>query len=61
VPLNDDIKAAGDPDLIQDLRGVRKRFNEPRWISWNAFRAAATLAAFACLAWALVLHGRAMP
>jgi uncharacterized membrane protein len=55
VPLNDDIKAAGDPDSIQDLRSVRGRFNEPKWVRWNMVRAAATIAAFACLASALVL------
>jgi uncharacterized membrane protein len=31
VPLNDGIKAAGDPDRIGDLAAVRKRFNEARW------------------------------
>jgi uncharacterized membrane protein len=31
VPLNDDIKAAGDPDHIADLAAVRHRFNEARW------------------------------
>jgi uncharacterized membrane protein len=55
VPLNDDIKAAGDPDAIRDLRAVRGRFNETKWVRWNMFRAVATIAAFACLASALVL------
>jgi uncharacterized membrane protein len=58
VPLNDAIKAAGDPDHIADLAGVRRRFGEARWSRWNTVRAVASTAAFACLAWALVLHGR---
>jgi uncharacterized membrane protein len=29
VPLNDAIKAAGNPDRIHDLAGVRERFHEP--------------------------------
>jgi len=57
VPLNDGIKAAGDPDRV-DLAAVRERFDQARWVRWNLFRAVASTAAFACLAWALVLHGR---
>jgi uncharacterized membrane protein len=58
VPLNDDIKAAGDPDRIADLAAVRERFSEDRWVRWNIVRTVASTAAFGCLAWALVLHGR---
>ena len=58
VPLNDKIKAAGDPDRIADLAAVRERFHEARWVGWNLFRAVASTVAFGCLAWALVLHGR---
>ena len=58
VPLNDEIKAAGDPGRIADLAAVCERFQEARWIGWNLFRAVATTVAFGCLAWALVLHGR---
>jgi uncharacterized membrane protein len=58
VPLNDDIKAAGDPDRIADLAAVRERFDEARWARWNVARAVASTAAFGCLAWGLVLHGR---
>ena len=58
VPLNDGIKAAGDPDGIADLAGVREQFNEARWVGWNLLRALATTIAFGCLAWALVLLGR---
>ena len=58
VPLNDEIKAAGDPDQTADLAAVRDRFNESRWVIWNIVRAVAATIAFGCLAWALVLHGR---
>jgi uncharacterized membrane protein len=59
VPLNDDIKAAGDPDRIANLAAVRDAFHETRWVAWNIVRAIATTAAFVCLTCALVLHGRA--
>jgi uncharacterized membrane protein len=59
LPLNDDIKAAGNLDSITDLARVRANFHETRWIAWNIVRAIANTIAFACLAWALVLHGRA--
>jgi uncharacterized membrane protein len=58
VPLNDALKAAGDPDRIADLAAVRERFDEARWVRWNLFRAVACTVAFGCLAWALVLYGR---
>ena len=58
VPLNDDIKAAGNPERIANLAAVRDNFHETRWIAWNIVRALATTVAFGCLAWALVLHGR---
>jgi uncharacterized membrane protein len=57
VPLNNRIKAAGDPDRIADLAAVRARFNEARWTSWNLVRVVASTIAFGLLAWALVLHG----
>jgi uncharacterized membrane protein len=59
VPLNDELKAAGEPDRIADLAAVREQFDETKWVRWNIARAAATTVAFGCLAWALVLHGRA--
>jgi uncharacterized membrane protein len=58
VPLNDDIKAAGDPDRIGDLAAVRDAFHENRWVAWNVVRTVLNTVAFGCLAWALVLHGR---
>jgi uncharacterized membrane protein len=59
VPLNDALKAAGDPDRIKDLAHVREQFHEARWVAWNLVRTVLSLAAFASLAWALVLHGSA--
>ncbi len=58
VPLNDQIKAAGDPDRIANLAAVRERFDEAKWVRWNLVRAVACTVAFGCLTWALVLHGR---
>jgi uncharacterized membrane protein len=57
VPLNDAVKAAGNPAGI-DVAAVRARFHEGRWAAWNGVRVAGSLAAFGCLAWALVVHGR---
>jgi uncharacterized membrane protein len=57
VPLNDAIKAAGDPAHI-DVTQVRDRFNEARWAAWNLVRVATSVPAFGLLAWALVLCGR---
>ena len=58
VPLNDAIKAAGDPARI-DVTQVRAQFNEARWAAWNLVRVATSVPAFGLLAWALVLCGRA--
>jgi uncharacterized membrane protein len=57
LPLNAEIQAAGDPDRIADLAAVRERF-ESTWVTWNVARTVVNVAAFGCLAWALVLHGR---
>ena len=57
IPLNDAIKAAGDPDHI-DLASVRADFNTARWVAWNIVRAILSTAALGCLAWALVQYGR---
>jgi uncharacterized membrane protein len=59
-PLNDELKQAGDPARIEDLAAVRDDFATP-WVAWNIVRTLATTAAFACLAWALVLRGRRQP
>ncbi|WP_246278811.1 DUF1772 domain-containing protein [Phytohabitans rumicis] len=49
VPLNDALKAAGDPDTIGDLARVRKDFNEARWVAWNWVRVVLSTGAFGCL------------
>ena len=49
VPLNDVIKAAGDPARIGDLGAVRRHFSEGRWSAWNLARTLTTTAAFGCL------------
>lgn len=59
VPLNDAMQAAGDPDQIPNLAQVRQQFQEARWAAWNLARTLASIVAFACLAWSLILHGRA--
>jgi uncharacterized membrane protein len=61
VPLNDAIKAAGNPNNIGDLAAVRERFHETRWTAWNLVRVVTSTSAFGCLAWALVLYGRSTP
>jgi uncharacterized membrane protein len=57
VPLNNAIRTAGEPDLI-DVAQVRATFHETRWVFANIIRAAVTIPAFGCLAWALVHYGR---
>lgn len=57
VPLNNALDAAGPPDRIADLAVVRERF-EPKWVRWHLARTISSTAAFACLTWALILHGR---
>jgi uncharacterized membrane protein len=57
VPLNNAVRTAGDPARIAVAR-VRDEFHVARWAAWNFVRVAASLAAFASLAWALVLDGR---
>jgi uncharacterized membrane protein len=59
VPLNDEIKAAGDPDMI-DAAQVRADFREERWRTWNLVRCTTAVGTFACVTWALFLHGSRM-
>jgi len=56
VPLNDTLKAAGDPARIADLAQVRQHFNEARWSAWNLVRTVTSTAAFGCLIAAAMLH-----
>ena len=57
VPLNDAIKAAGDPDRI-NVAQVRHAFNESKWAAWNYVRVAAASGAFVILAAVLTLKRR---
>jgi uncharacterized membrane protein len=54
VPLNDGLKAAGDPDRIADLAAVRARFDEAKWVRWNNLRTVLSVLAFGCLVAALL-------
>jgi uncharacterized membrane protein len=56
VPLNDALKAAGDPARIGDLAAVRQHFNEAKWSAWNLVRTLTATAAFGCLIAAAMLH-----
>lgn len=56
LPLNDAIKAAGDPATV-DVSVVRAQFHESRWVAWNLVRALTSTGAFACLTWALIVGG----
>ena len=57
VPLNDAIKAAGDPDRI-NVAQARDAFNESKWAAWNYVRVAAASGAFVILAAVLTLNRR---
>ncbi len=57
IPLNEELKEAGDPARIENLAAVRDDFVTP-WVAWDIVRTVASTAAFASLAWALVLRGR---
>jgi uncharacterized membrane protein len=57
IPLNEDLKDAGDPARIQNIGEVRDDFVTP-WVAWDIVRTLVTTAAFGALTWALVLRGR---
>ena len=57
IPLNDELREAGDPDRIENLTAVRDDFVTP-WVAWEIVRTLASIAAFGSLTWALVLRGR---
>jgi uncharacterized membrane protein len=48
VPLNDAIKAAGDPNHI-NVAKVRADFHEARWAAWNYVRTITSTTAFVIL------------
>jgi uncharacterized membrane protein len=56
VPLNDALKAAGDPASI-DVAAARAAFDEARWARVNRVRVLLSTVAFGLLAWALVVYG----
>jgi uncharacterized membrane protein len=56
VPLNDALKAAGDPASI-DVAAARAAFDEERWARVNRVRVLLSTVAFGLLAWALVVYG----
>jgi uncharacterized membrane protein len=57
IPLNEDLRTAGEPDRIENLAAVRDDFVTP-WVAWDIVRTLATTAAFGALTWALVLRAR---
>jgi uncharacterized membrane protein len=61
LPRNDALKAAGDPRAMPgaELAAARASFDEGRWVRWNLMRVVTSVTATGCLAWALVLTGRA--
>jgi uncharacterized membrane protein len=56
IPLNDALADAGDPGRA-DLAAAREDFEDP-WVAWHIVRTVALTAAFGCLGYALLLHGR---
>jgi uncharacterized membrane protein len=57
IPLNNELKDAGDPAKIADPAKVREDF-ENAWIAWNIVRTVVSTLAIGCLARALLLRGR---
>ncbi|MDQ6526861.1 DUF1772 domain-containing protein [Nocardioides sp. LHD-245] len=54
LPLNDRLKAAGDPAAI-DVAAARAEFSEGRWVRANHIRVVLDVAAFAAVCVALVV------
>jgi uncharacterized membrane protein len=57
VPLNDALKAAGDPATI-DVAAARAAFDEAKWVTFNLVRTLLALVSFGLLGWALYLTGK---
>jgi uncharacterized membrane protein len=57
VPLNDAIKAAGDPDHI-NVAQVRHDFNESKWMAWNLVRTFVLTGTFVILTGVLLMTRR---
>ncbi|WP_329475179.1 DUF1772 domain-containing protein [Kribbella sp. NBC_01484] len=56
VPLNDALRAAGDPNTI-DVAAARAAFDESKWRMFNLIRAILATFSFGLLGWALYLTG----
>ena len=59
VPMNDALKAAGDPATI-DVAAARAAFDETKWQAFNLVRTVLATVSFGFLGWALFLTGRAV-
>lgn len=57
VPLNDALKAAGDPNTI-DVAAARAAFDESKWVAFNLIRTILATVSFGLLGWALYLTGK---
>jgi len=57
VPMNDALKAAGDPASI-DVTAARAAFDAAKWQAFNLARTLLALVSFGILGWALYLTGR---
>jgi uncharacterized membrane protein len=57
VPLNDALKAAGDPNTI-DVAAARAAFDESKWVAFNLARTILAVISFGFLGWALYLTGK---
>ncbi|MDX2971021.1 DUF1772 domain-containing protein [Kribbella solani] len=57
VPMNDALKAAGDPGSI-DVAAVRAAFDESKWRTFNLVRTVLATVSFGFLGWALYLTGK---
>jgi uncharacterized membrane protein len=57
VPMNDALKAAGDPASI-DVTAARAAFDEAKWRTFNLIRTLLALLSFGILGWALYLTGK---
>ncbi|MET9916925.1 anthrone oxygenase family protein [Streptomyces sp. NPDC006435] len=60
VPLNDRLARAGGLGDAGQLAATRADF-ESKWVLWNVVRALLHTASFACLLWALLVHGAHRP
>jgi len=58
VPLNDGLKAAGDP-ATADVAAARAAFDEPKWRRFNLVRAYLMVVASGLLSWGLYVTGEA--